>query len=185
MLLRIWRLMTTMLVALSMGTVLAHLLELPGKMTYDGALWARLLQTLYPQTFGTVGAFFEMGALVMVVVLAFLVVRHRGSFGWTLAAALFMIAANAIFWIWVAPVNEVMGAVTPQTIPANWTELRDQWEYAHAARAFLQILALFAIVCSTLVEIPLRPPEPERGRLGQPAISASGAGASRSRRQPL
>jgi hypothetical protein len=48
MLVRIWRLVTIMVIALSMGTALCHLLEMPAKITYDGALWLTLLQTLYP-----------------------------------------------------------------------------------------------------------------------------------------
>jgi hypothetical protein len=61
MLVRIWRLVTIMVIALSMGTALCHLLEMPAKITYDGALWLTLLQTLYPPAFGTIGAFFEVG----------------------------------------------------------------------------------------------------------------------------
>jgi hypothetical protein len=36
----------------------------------------------------------------------------------------------------------------------DWTRLRDQWEFAHASRAILQIVALGAFVLSLLVEIP-------------------------------
>jgi hypothetical protein len=61
MLVRIWRLVTIMVIALSMGTALCHLLEMPAKITYDGALWLTLLQTLYPPAFGTIGALFEVG----------------------------------------------------------------------------------------------------------------------------
>jgi hypothetical protein len=39
-------------------------------------------------------------------------------------------------------------------MPADWMRLRNQWEYTHAARAVLQIVALGALVFSILVEIP-------------------------------
>jgi hypothetical protein len=64
MLVKFWRLGTIMFTALSMGVALCHLLEMPAKITFDGAVWLTLLQTLYPPAFGTVVAFFEVGAVV-------------------------------------------------------------------------------------------------------------------------
>jgi hypothetical protein len=154
MLVKIWRLVTIMLTALSMGTALCHLLEMPAKITYEGALWLTLLQTLYRPAFGTIGAFFEFGAVVTAVVLAFLVRRRRPAFVWALLGALCLVVAHAAFWIWVAPVNTTMSPLTPETLPADWMRLRNQWEYTHAARAVLQIVALGALVFSILVEVP-------------------------------
>jgi hypothetical protein len=154
MLVKFWRLGTIMFTALSMGVALCHLLEMPAKITFDGAVWLTLLQTLYPPAFGTVGAFFEVGAVVTAVVPAFLVRRHRPAFVWTLLGAVCLVATHAAFWVWVAPVNATMAPLTPETLPANWMRLRDQWEYTHAARAILQIIALGALVFSILVEIP-------------------------------
>ena len=142
-----------MFTALSMGMALCHLLEMPAKMTYDGALWLRLLQTLYG-AFGTIGAFIEVGAVITAVVLAILVRRRRPAFGWTLLGALCLVAAHLAWWVWVAPVNATMAPLTPETLPADWMRLRDQWEYTHAARAVLQIIALGALVLSILVETP-------------------------------
>jgi hypothetical protein len=48
--------------------------------------------------------------------------------------------------------------MTLATLPAEWMELRRQWEYTRAARAILQIVALAALVWSVLDEVP------ERGR---------------------
>jgi hypothetical protein len=41
---------------------------------------------------------------------------------------------------------------TPEVLPSNFADLRNQWEYTHAARAVLQIIGLGAIVASVLVE---------------------------------
>jgi len=148
-----WRLITIMFAALSMGIALCHLLEMPAKMTYDGTLWLTLLQTLY-ETFGTIGAFIEVGAVVTAAMLMFLVRKRRPAFVWTLLGTLCLVAAHVAWWIWVAPVNAAMAPLTPATLPANWTGLRAQWEYTHAARALLQIIALAFIVLSILVETP-------------------------------
>jgi hypothetical protein len=152
-LVKAWRFITIMFTALSMGMAFCHLLEMPAKMTYDGKLWLTLLQTLYG-AFGTIGAFIEVGAVVTAVVLAFLVRHRRAAFGWTFVGALCLVAAHLAWWIWVAPVNATMAPLTPETLTADWMRLRDQWEYTHAARAVLQIIALAALVFSILIEIP-------------------------------
>jgi hypothetical protein len=122
MLVRMWWLVTIMFTALSMGVALAHLLEMPAKIAYDGALWLKLLQTLYPPAFGTIGAFFEGAAVVTAAVLTVLVRHHRSAFGWTLLGALCLVASHAAFWVWVAPVNAAMLPLTPETLPSDWTE---------------------------------------------------------------
>ena len=151
MFLRLWRLLTILLVSLSLGAALGHLLELPAKMSYAGPLWLTVSQTLYA-TFGTIGASFEVGAVVTTVVLVILVRQRRPAFGWTLGGALCVAAAHAAFWIGLAPVNATIAALTVETLSADWMELRDQWEYTHAARAVLQFIALGALVFSVLVE---------------------------------
>jgi hypothetical protein len=154
MLLRSWRLAAILFTALSLAPALAHLLEMPAKLGYDGRLWLTLQQSLYGPGFGTVGAFCEVAAVVTTVALAIAVRNRATAFGWTILGALCVVTAHASFWIWIAPVNAVIASLSPDALPANWTELRAQWEYTHAARAVLQIAALAALVLSLLVEIP-------------------------------
>ena len=151
MLVRVWTFLTVMLTALSLGAAIGHLLELPAKISFEGPVWLRLQQTLYGPGFGTFGAVFEVGAVVTTVVLAFLLRHHSPTFGWVLLAALCMVATHASFWIWLAPANATIAALTPETPPANWMALRTLWEYTHAARAILQAIALGALVYSILV----------------------------------
>lgn len=147
------RFLTIMLTALSLSAAFAHLLEMLAKLTYNGAQWLGLLQTLYP-TYGKVSGVCEIGAVVAVLVLVVALRSHRTAFLWTLLAATCLIATHATFWIWVAPVNAALVPLSPETLPADWTRLRNQWEFAHAARAILQIVALAALVISILAELP-------------------------------
>lgn len=152
-LIKTWQFFTIIFVALSMGMAFSHLLEMPAKMTYNGALWLKLLQTLY-WGYGTIGAVIEVLAVITSIVLVFLV-RHRPVvFRWTLLGAFCMVLAHVCWWIWVHPVNTTLIPLTPNTLPVNWKNLRDQWEYTHALRAVLQIIALVAIVISILIEVP-------------------------------
>lgn len=150
---KILRFLTIMLTALSLSAAFAHLLEMPAKLTYDGALWLYLLQTLYP-TFGKISGVCEIGAVVAALVLVVAIRNRSRAFRWTLLAASCLVVTHAIFWIWVAPVNAALVPLSPETLPADWTRLRDQWEFAHASRAILQIVALAALVISVLAELP-------------------------------
>jgi hypothetical protein len=40
----------------------------------------------------------------------------------------------------------------PESPPADWTRVRDQWEYSHAARFVLQLVGLGALVLSALAD---------------------------------
>ncbi|MFW2449217.1 MAG: hypothetical protein ACN4E6_18005 [Qipengyuania pacifica] len=86
-----------------------------------------------------------------------------------MAGALFLAASHAAFWIWVAPVNATMMPLTADTLPANWSALRDQWEYAHAARAMLQLLGFGAILVSVVIETPR--PHHSKGGMGPGAAT--------------
>src|SRR5262245_28034302 len=135
MLLRIWRFFTIILVSLSMSMAFCHLLQLPPRMSYDGAQWIAT-QSLY-QTFGTVGAGIEVGALFMVIVLSLAVWHRRPAFQWTLFGTVCLLLAHVAWWVFVAPVNAEISKWTPETLPTDWTWWRSQWEYTHAARAIL------------------------------------------------
>jgi hypothetical protein len=157
---RTLRFVTIMLTALSLSAAFAHLLEMPAKLTYDGALWLNLLQTLYPN-FGRVSGVCEIGAVVAALVLVVGLRKRPKAFRWTLLAASCLAATHAIYWIWVAPVNAALMPLSPKTLPADWARLRDQWEFAHASRAILQIVALAALVISILGELPLNARQPQ------------------------
>lgn len=146
---KLLRFLTIMLTALSLAAAFAHLLEMPAKLTYDGALWLELLQTLYP-TYGKVSGYCEIGAVAAALLLVIAVRRYQEEFGWTLLAATCLVVTHAIFWIRVAPVNAILVPLAPAMLPPDWESLRNQWEFAHAARALLQIVALAALVIALL-----------------------------------
>jgi hypothetical protein len=123
-------------------------------MRYDSRLWLKLLKTLYPPAFGPVGGTVEGSAAILSLILVLLVRKRKSAFVWTLVGTTCMVAAHASFWIWVAPVNSLLLKLTPETLPEDWKGLRNQWEYTHATRAILQIIALGAFTGSILVETP-------------------------------
>jgi hypothetical protein len=157
MLIKTWRLITIMFVSLSMSMAFCHLLQLPPRMSYDAELW-RATQSMFRLFGPPVGAIIEIGALVLAAILTFLVRQRRPAFRWTLACAVCLFAAQAAWWLLINPANNEMVHWTMNSIPADWTRYREQWEYTHAARAILQIAALGALAISLIRETPAESP---------------------------
>lgn len=152
---RIWRFITLMLTSLSLSPSMAHLLKLPQRMKFDQQLWVKVtvFENVY-RLFGSVGAVFEMGAIVAAIVLAFLVRKHRSVFYWTLGGAALLALAFVSWLLFVAPMNAEFAQWLTNPVPPNWTRYRDQWEYAHAINAVIKLLGLSLLVLSVLVETP-------------------------------
>ena len=142
---------TLFLVALSAGMAFCHLMESPARLDYDPALWVRVtVQEGTYDTFGPpLGASIEGLAWVMAVVHAILSWGTR-RFTPVGAAAGLMVLAQAIWWVWVNPANAAMSEWTPNSIGEAFEAIRFQWEYAHSARAVLQITALSLLVVSAV-----------------------------------
>ena len=133
--------------ALALGGALAHAFELPNKIglsrdeyfivqkAYRG--WNQLAYLL----------------IVELVSMTALAVMLRGQ-PWVLypviAAILFLLAAQGIFWVYTFPANSVTDNWT--IVPDEWRALRRQWEYSHAAGALLQVLAMSSLIVAALAQ---------------------------------
>jgi hypothetical protein len=146
-----WWFSAIMLMALAMAAAVCHLMELPAKMTFDAPLYVMLHRTLYPN-FGRTAGIAEFLSVVAVVGLAWRVRKEKAAFLPTMFSAICMVAAHAVFWVLVQPANVTMMNWPLGEIPAEWTHWRNQWEYSHAARAVLIILAFGALVISVIRE---------------------------------
>jgi hypothetical protein len=131
--------------ALALGGALAHLFELPNKLSlpreeyfvvqsiYRG--WNRLAYVLA----------FELASMLAIVFMS------RGQprvFRSAVVALLCLVAAQVMFWVYTYPTNVATGNWT--TVPENWEMLRRDWEYPHAAGAVFQVLAMSALIVAVL-----------------------------------
>jgi uncharacterized membrane protein len=156
------RLAALTLTGLTLGMSFAHVLEMPAKLAYPPDLYVALQNSLYV-SFGppNVGAFVEPGAIVAVVILAYLVRRRRTGFWLTAVAALcLLLAFPVVFFLFTDPANSVFHAARPASVPADFARYRDQWEYSHAARFVLHLAGFMLLALSVL-----RRPRASRGEL--------------------
>lgn len=65
-----------------------------------------------------------------------------------------MIAFPLNYFLQIEPVNVVIEQANSGAVPTNWEQLRNQWEYAHAANFGFSLAGFSALLLSDLVETP-------------------------------
>lgn len=141
------RFIALLFTALALAPTLAHLLELPNKLGLPKADYLTV-QQIY-RGWALLGVV-VLGALLSTLILAILVRHHRQAFGFALAAFLCLVGTQVVFWTFTYPANAATENWT--TLPANWEQLRIQWEYSHAASALLNALAFVAVALCVLTD---------------------------------
>jgi hypothetical protein len=153
MLLKTTRFVSLLCAALVLGLTLTHDLEIPGKQQFDGAEWLAVQHTFYGG-FAIVGGLAQIIGLISTSILLFLLRRRRTAFVLTLLAALSFAGMLALFAFGNNPLNQQIATWTPQSLPANWHEIRDAWDRFHAASSGFAVLAFTVLLIALLRETP-------------------------------
>ena len=140
MLIRSWRFVTILLVALLLGLSFAHVLELPAKMQYDAALYVTLQKTLYV-AWGppNVGGILEPAAILATVSLAFLLRQRRPAFWLTLGAGVALLLAFPVVFLY--SLHQRMKRFSPLRLPPF---LPTGWSCAQTGRQATQSVSCFS-----------------------------------------
>lgn len=156
--------LTVIFAAVAMSLALAHALELPGKMRLNKDAYYAMQSTYYPGF--TIGGVAEPVAIILTTILLFLTPLGIPGFWLTVVALLGLIGMEVVYWLFTHRVNKFwvqdiklssfgsgffsFSANREGTQqPANWTELRDRWEYSHGAG--FALVSLTALVISLLL----------------------------------
>ena len=144
-LLKIVQFLALMLTALALIPAGAHLFALANKISLAADQYF-IVQSIY-RGWALLGIAL-VGALLANLALAILL-RGRGApFVLALVAFLCIALSLVIFFTWTYPANQATRSWT--AIPANWQQLRRQWEYSHAADAIVTFAAFCSLVLSVL-----------------------------------
>jgi hypothetical protein len=149
MVLQMTRFVSLLCAALAFGLTITHDLEIPAKQMLNGVDWLRVQQTFYGG-FAIVGGVAEVLGLISTGLLVSLLWKRRAGFTLTLLAAICFAGMLALFAVGNNPLNQQIASWTPQTLPANWREIRNAWDGFHAASSALAALALISLLLATL-----------------------------------
>jgi hypothetical protein len=142
-----------LLAALAMGMHLAHVLELGPKLGWDITLYLPVQTSLY-KLFGTIGPVLEIGALIVISMLAH---RLRGQdriFRLTALSAGMIVLALITWGLFVLPANGHITQWQVDVFPDDWTRWRDQWQFGQAGIFVLHLIGFSALLSSVIGEIP-------------------------------
>jgi hypothetical protein len=157
----IFSVVALLLVALTMGLSLAHALEFPGKRRLDEPTY-RAVQSIYYPGFTIGGLVGELGGMLALVVLLFLMPTDIAPFWWTVGSLGLFVAGHATYWVVTHPVNAAWLKHTQLAGVGNaffglfsapgsdWRHMRNVWEYSHIARAFLHVLGFLCMTLSAI-----------------------------------
>jgi len=124
---------------------IAHLLELPSKLTLDGALWLSIQQNLY-RGWGTLFGPVEIAALLCSLALFLWTKGDRGHRNGYLIAVVCYLSMIAYFFLFNDVVNQALNHWTAATLPHDWTRYRLKWETGHALAALFSVVAFVVLL---------------------------------------
>lgn len=155
-----------LLVAIVLTTTLGHALEHPGKLRLSKEEYLSTQQIYYPGF--TYAGVAEPVSILAVSLQAWFLRETSGLFWSSLAAALLLIAAHAVYWFVTHPINSVWlkkielkgGGKTFFEInkgggATDWPLLRDRWEYSHLARAACVLIAFILLAAIATNPLPM------------------------------
>ena len=138
--------------ALTALAPMAHVLELPNKLSLHANVWLAVQQQLYRGWGPLLGGPTEIGALVTALILAH-VRRRSGAVLWpTLLASIGYAGMIAVFFLLNSPVNAAVAAWTPTTLPSDWAAYRLRWETGHAIALLCSLISLAALIRACMKE---------------------------------
>jgi hypothetical protein len=153
---------TVIVVSIAMALGVAHALELPGKLRLSKEQYLSVQRIYYPGF--TYGGVAEPIGLLLLLVLAIVTSAGNTRFWLTVAAFLVFVLMHATYWLVTHPVNSFwLKDTQPEQLArgffafdplhridrlraADWTVLRDRWEYSHVVRAVLALVSLLLLV---------------------------------------
>jgi hypothetical protein len=135
--------------ALGMGLTVAHVLEIPGKRQLTGAEWLTVQHTFYGG-YAVAGGISEVGGIVASLGILAIDRRQGTKSVWPVISALAFAGMLAAYWFRNRPLNAEIAAWTPQTLPADWSAVRDRWDTAHSISAIFAAIAFGSLLAGVL-----------------------------------
>jgi hypothetical protein len=133
----------------STGVAFGHVLEKAPKKELPPPVYLGVQRNLY-RRYGAAGAVLEPLGLAASVVLAVLGrTRRERTLG--AAAAALTLAETGVWKFFLDPINRrILTWTTPESLPPDWSRLRDRWERLHTLRAGIAAAALGALILAAM-----------------------------------
>jgi hypothetical protein len=149
------RFIVLLLSTLTVGMKLAHVLELAPKLQLASEIYLVVQTNLY-RLFATLGPIFDVGMVVVALVLLARVYRQP-AFRYTAVSVAAMFLSLIVWGLFVLPANAPINAwLATGTMPEDWMKWRDQWQYGQALSFVCDLIAYCVLLFSVIRETPER-----------------------------
>jgi hypothetical protein len=89
--------------------------------------------------------------IVFMILSAWLVPERRSAaFSLSVAACLLIVIALLITLFVEVPIDNQIKRWTADTVPSEWTAIRERWQTFHTARTFVSLASLASLIAATL-----------------------------------
>jgi uncharacterized membrane protein len=89
-------------------------------------------------------------SLLSTLILLALLPKRSTAFALAVTGLVLMVCALIVTLAVEVPIDNQIKVWTVATLPADWQAMRDRWEFYHAIRTFMSIVALASVTASTL-----------------------------------
>ena len=105
-------------------------------------------QTL-AKVLGKVMSFWYPLTFLLALAVTFVAHATRGTSWWLALASAVLYALISVYSLLLpVPINNQVARWQPDTVPANWRDLRRRWDLLHAIRVAFLVIALILLVAS-------------------------------------
>jgi hypothetical protein len=145
------RFVSLFLTALVTGTAYCHTVEGLSRSELVSGTWLAVQQQLY-WGFDLMTGMLEGGALITTAIVAAMARDRRRTLALN-GIALFCLTMMLVVWVaGLGRIGETVSGWTVHTMPPNWPEYRNRWDWLQGARAALGMIALGAQILSLMID---------------------------------
>jgi len=114
----------------------------------EDAVHIRVAQAL-AKILGKVMAIWYPVTFLLTLALTLVVHPARSTPWWLALTSTVLLALISIYSVlWPVPINNQVGRWQPDSVPANWRDLRRRWDLLHAIRVVFLVIALILLIAS-------------------------------------
>ena len=114
----------------------------------EDAVHVRAVQAL-AKVFGTVMPFWYALTFLLAFAVTFVAHTTRSTPWWLAFASTVLFALISVYSVLLpVPINNQVVRWQPDSLPANWLDLRRRWDLLHAIRVVFLVIALILLVAS-------------------------------------
>jgi len=143
------QLIAVLATALLLGTTFAPVLEMPSQVALSASQWWTV-QDMLVRPCVAVGGPLELFAIVINLAVLAAALSRPQLLVLTAGSATCLVLAFAIWVVFTEPVNVQVLQWSNTTLPHDWSQLREQWEFSQLIRFLLHLTGLVLLAASLL-----------------------------------